>query len=168
MNTPEETRQQRFLALTDEHKGIIVKVCSSYALESHSFADLYQEVMANIWQGMESFRGEARMSTWIYRVALNTCIALHRSHRRHNVSAVGLDVAAELAAPEGADTARVHQLYEIIGRLEPVDRALILLWLDDRSYDEISDVMGFTKSNVATRLHRAKRQLASMAKDFIE
>lgn len=154
-------RQQRFLAMANEYKEVVARVCNVYASSTTPFADLYQEVMINLWQGMESWRGDAKLSTWIYRVAINTCITWHRRNRRHEMG-VSLDSVFEIADETDEMQASMAELYDLIGRLDPFDKALITLWLDEKSYEDISQVMGITKTNVATRLSRIRHKLANM------
>lgn len=156
-------RRERFIAIADEYAAVIAKVCSIYASASAPFADLYQEVMINLWTGLETYRGDSQLSTWIYRLAINTCITWHRRNRRHTSGAVPLDVCPEIADMSPDTTAECRELYELIGRLEPFDKALVTLWLDERSYDEIAAVLGISKANVATRLHRVKAKLTRLA-----
>lgn len=155
-------RQQRFLEIADAYKEVIAKVCSVYSSESAPFADLYQEVMINIWTGLETFRGDAKVSTWIYRLALNTCITWHRRNRRHSL---GINIDAGFDIPDTVDDkhTRIQELYRLIGKLDPFDKALITLWLDEKSYDEISSILGISKANVATRLHRVRSRLSALA-----
>lgn len=155
-------RRERFLEIADTYKMVIAKVCSVYASASAPFADLYQEVMVNVWNGLESWRGDARMSTWIYRLAINTCITWHRRNRRHVEGAVSLDFCPEIESePSAAD--EVAELYRLIAMLDPFDKALITLWLDERPYDEIAQITGISKANVATRLHRIREKLTKLA-----
>lgn len=155
-----DTRQQRFLQIADLYKEVIARVCSVYSSKSAPFADLYQEVMINIWLGLDSWRGEAKMSTWIYRLAINTCITWQRRNARHSANA-SID---EFDLPDPADErpAELAELYDLITRLNPLDKAIITLWLDERPYEEIAVVVGLTKTNIATRLHRIRARLAQM------
>ncbi len=158
------TRQQQFLKVADEYKEVIAKVCSVYCSESAPFADLYQEVMVSLWTGLDSFKGDAKLSTWIYRVAINTCITWTRRNRKHSFNLpieAGLDIP-DLTSDQGA---QIAQLYALISKLNDFDKALITLWLEDKSYDDISAILGITKSNVATRLHRIRTQLSKMANE---
>ena len=159
-----DARQQRFLEIADRYKEVIARVCSVYSSDSAPFADLYQEIMVNLWIGLESWRGEAKMSTWIYRLAINTCITWQRRNRRHS-DAVSLESIFDI--PDTADdtTHNLNELYSLIGRLDPFDKALITLWLDEKSYDEIAAVLGISKTNVATRLSRVKSKLSFMNGD---
>ncbi len=156
------TRRERFLELADRHKVVIAKVCSVYASPSAPFADLYQEVMLNLWSGMDSYAGAAKVSTWIYRLAINTCITWHRRNRRHVDGAVGLDSCPEIAAEQGS-VEEIRELYRLISLLEPFDKALLMLWLDEKPYGEIADITGISRANVATRLHRIREKLTKLA-----
>lgn len=156
-----DSRQKRFLEVADQYKEVIARVCSVYSSETAPFADLYQEVMINLWLGLESWRGDAKMSTWIYRIAINTCITWQRRYRRggHEISLDGI-----FDIPDTADDrmAAMHDIHALISRLNQFDKALITLWLEEKSYDEISQILGITKTNVATRLSRVREKLSSM------
>ena len=160
MSTP-SAEERRFLDLVEANRRLLYKICYMYATDGDHFNDLYQEVLANIWQGLATFRGDSAVSTWIYRVAINTCVSNCRSSARHRVGKVSLDEAAGLAGDDPSDsrTARIRQMYELISGLSAMDKALILMWLDEKSYDEISELTGISRSNVAVRLHRAKQKL---------
>lgn len=155
-------RQQIFLELADSYKDVIAKVCSVYASESAPFSDLYQEVMINLWTGLESFRGDAKVSTWIYRLAINTCITWHRRNKRHSLG-ISIDPGFDIADTPDDSTGRIKELYRLISQLEPFDKALVTLWLDEKPYDEISSILGISKANVATRLHRVRAKLSDLA-----
>ncbi len=155
----------RFLSLADEYKDVVAKVCSVYSSASAPFADLYQEVLANLWVGLDSYRGEAKASTWIYRIAINTCITWHRRNRRFSDNVVPLEGIQAPAVEDSATAAECRELYRLIGLLEPVEKAIVTLWLDEKSYEEIASVMGITKANVATRMHRIRAKLARLAQE---
>ncbi|MDE6289020.1 MAG: RNA polymerase sigma factor [Muribaculaceae bacterium] len=159
-----DDRRQYFLELADKYKSVIAKVCSVYSSASIPFADLYQEVMINLWSGLDSFRGDSKMSTWIYRLALNTCITMQRHSRRHHLDALPIEAGFDIPDNQG-DADELRTLYALIARLDPVVKALITLWLDEKSYDEISAIIGISKANVATRLFRAKQRLSHLAND---
>ncbi len=155
-------RQQQFLDLADKYKEVIAKVCSVYTSETAPFADLYQEVMINIWTGLDGFRGDAKASTWVYRIALNTCITWHRRNKRHSL---GVSIEAGFDIPDSSteSASDIAELYSLISKLDQFDKALITLWLDEKSYEEISAILGISKTNVATRLHRVKLRLTALA-----
>lgn len=160
MNSP---RQEKFLEIADRYKEVIARVCSVYASAAAPFADLYQEVMVNLWLGLESWRGEAKMSTWIYRLAINTCITWQRHNRRHSAT-VAIDDVFEFPDISEDKTGAIQELYALINRLDSFDKALITLWLDEKPYEEIAQVLGISKTNVATRLSRIRAKLAAFSK----
>lgn len=147
------------MAVVADNRRIIYKVCYMYASDTEHFNDLYQEVLANVWQGLDSFRGEARGSTWIYRVAINTCVSNFRLTSRHTSGRVGLDSLGDVAAPDDDHTDKLRQMYRLIAGLDRMEKALIMMWLDEKSYDEIADVTGLGRNTVATRLRRIKQKL---------
>jgi len=157
-----QNRQQQFLDLADKYKEVIAKVCSVYASETAPFADLYQEVMINIWTGLDSFRGDAKASTWVYRIALNTCITWHRRNKRHSLG-VSIEAGFDIPDRSAESASDIAELYSLISKLDQFDKALITLWLDEKSYEEISAILGISKTNVATRLHRVKSRLSALA-----
>ncbi|MCM1318100.1 MAG: RNA polymerase sigma factor [Bacteroides sp.] len=156
------SKEERFSGLVAAYGQVIAKVCYLYASKSAPADDLYQETLINLWQGIDSFRGQASVSTWIYRVALNTCISFRRRHGRHDAP-LPIESAVEVADDDSSaeHAAALREMYRLIGRLDPIDKAVVLLWLDERSYEEISEITGLSKANVATRLSRARTRLAN-------
>ncbi|MGM9851172.1 MAG: RNA polymerase sigma factor [Muribaculaceae bacterium] len=155
-------REQQFTALAETYKEVIAKVCSVYVSPIASFDDLYQEVLINVWQGLDSFRGEAKVSSWIYRTAINTCLTWHRRNAKHRQD-VGLDLISDIPVDDNSRTEQCRELYAMIATLEPLEKALVTLWLDEKSYAEISEITGLSKANVATRLHRIREKLIKKA-----
>ncbi len=143
----------RFMDLLARHRQLIYKVCYLYATDTEHFKDLCQEVMINMWTGLKSAE-----STWIYRVALNSCVSFYRKHRPRGIN-VDVDQAIEIEADDGSHTEQLREMYRLIGSLGKVDKAIVLLWLEDCSYDQIADIVGMTRANVASRLHRIKQRL---------
>lgn len=123
--------------------------------------DLFQETLVNMWKGIDSFREESKISTWIYRVALNTCLLQERKKKRE-VPKVPLSMNVNFFEDEDAKVAQVRQLHQRIGKLGLVDRAIVMLWLEGSSYDEIGAVMGISAQNVGVKLYRIKEQLKKM------
>lgn len=153
--------EQIFNTTIELYDPMIKRVCRTYANAYVTVDDLYQEVMATVWLGLKSFRGKSSMSTWIYRVCINTCISYLRRHCRqqYNLSIDSLDTPfPELedkdASAENAENAEV--LKYLIGRLKPLDKAILMMWMDERSYSEISDVTGLSLSAVGVRLNRIR------------
>ncbi len=130
-----------------------------YASDRHEADDIFQEVLINLWRGLPSFRADSSERSWVYRVSLNTCLSFKRKKR---VSTVSLDIAPEVFEPESELGHQTEILHQRISRLEPMDRALVLLWLESMSYDEISAIMGISPKSVGVRLIRIKEKLKKM------
>ncbi len=151
----------QFVEMIRKNEGVIYKVASFYVDKDHPISDLYQEVVLNLWRAFPSFRGESKYSTWIYRIALNTCISFYRRSKR-NVTYV--DISMDI--PEVVDNnEEIQELYRLINRLGKIERALVLLYLDDKSYKEIAEITGLTTTNVATKLSRIKDKLKKMSNE---
>lgn len=154
--------ESAFIALVEEHKRIIYKVCYVYAADKENLNDLYQEVVINLWKAYPRFRGECAASTWVYRIGLNTCISFFRkSKSRPEVVPITVDL--EAFADEEDKTASLRELYRMINSLGQLERALILLWLEERSHQEIADIIGISRNNVAVRLNRIREKLKAMS-----
>ncbi len=166
-STSEEnsTIEQDFMSVIREYERVIYKVCYLYANPNAPLHDLYQDVVLNLWRAYPKFRQECKISTWIYRIALNTCISFFRKEK--NVpEIVSLTPATEWVA-EGHDPMHdmLKQLYQMINQLGQLDKSLILLYLEDKSYEEIAEITGLTITNVATKLSRIKDRLKKMKKE---
>lgn len=156
--------QQKFQALVDAHRGIVFKVCRAYCRNAADRDDLAQEIIIALWESFERFDDRrAQFSTWMYRVALNTAISFARketTRRRHVIDAdqrvmiEAVDDAASQAA-----VVDIGPLYGFIERLDPLNKALILLYLDDKSHAEIAEVLGISVSNVGTRISRLRQTM---------
>lgn len=154
--------EKEFIDLIRNNERLIYKVCSFYASDDLPLADLYQESVINLWTGYPKFRGESSVSTWIYRVALNTCISGLRKEKRtpKGISVAGLNEVL----PDLKDmTEEINEMYRLINRLKTVEKAIVLLWLEEKTYQEIADIMGLTVCNVATKLKRSKNKLKEMS-----
>ncbi|MGC4072224.1 MAG: sigma-70 family RNA polymerase sigma factor [Nibricoccus sp.] len=144
------------------HKGILFKVVHAYAFEHADRQDLFQEVAVQVWRSVDAFRGESAVSTWMYRVALNTAMTWTRKQSRHQRREQSLDEAGDLLITmpaEGRDP-RVEWLYQQIAQLKDIDRSVALLLLDGFSYKEIAAVTGLTESNIGVKINRIKSALA--------
>lgn len=155
----ERERQERFLDLVQAHQGAIRKVAATYARSPQDREDLFQEIVLQLWRSCDSFRGDAAFSTFLYRVALNTALmSLRRRYRRPEVDAgAALD---QFATPPTAERDEdVERLYGAIRQLGALDRAIVLLHLEERGYDEIAAITGLSKGNVSVRLVRVRERL---------
>lgn len=156
--------EQEFARIIREHKATIYTVCYMFSKDKEEVEDLFQEALIALWRGFEKFRGECNIRSWIYRVSLNTCISAERKKRRR-ADAVRLDMDINLFSDTDDDSRQVQMLRERIGRLGVFDRAIILLWLENLSYEEIGAIVGITAKNVSVRLVRIREQLKNMSND---
>ena len=144
-----------------EHKNTIYTVCFMFSKDSDEVNDLFQEVTINLWKGFESFEGKSNIDTWIWKVSFNTCIDQERKKKR--TSSIPLSMGIDLFNDKDDDTRQVKMLYDRIHRLKPFDRAIVLLWLENMSYEEIAAIVGITVKNVSVRLYRIKEELKQMS-----
>ncbi len=149
--------EQQFTKTVTEHKSTIYTVCYMFSQDADEVNDLFQEVLVNLWKGFESFEQRSDIRTWIYRVALNTCISLDRKKRRQATARLSMDI--NLFEDRDEDTRQVDLLHKRIAQLQPFDRAIVLLWLENLPYDEIGQIVGITAKNVSVRLYRIREQL---------
>ena len=147
-----------FTQLVREHKSTIYTVCYMFSKDEEEVNDLFQETLINMWKGIDSFREESKISTWIYRVALNTCLLQERKKKRQ-VPKVPLTMDVNFFEDHSANATQVRQLHQRIGKLGLVDRALVMMWLEGMSYDEIGAVMGISAQHVGVKLFRIKEML---------
>ncbi|CAN5517498.1 sigma-70 family RNA polymerase sigma factor [soil metagenome] len=149
-------RKPDFEALVQEHRGILYKVCRAYAHTADDREDLAQEITVQLWRAFKGFDARYRFSTWMYRIALNVAISFSRretTRKRHTLSS---DERLLTVADESAPSADVALLNRFIEGLEPLNRALILLYLDGYDHAEIAETLGITATNVATKISRLK------------
>ena len=151
--------KEKFVQTVREHKGTIYTVCYMFSKDTDEVNDLYQGFLMNLWRGFGSFEGKSDIRTWIYRVALNTCISIDRKKKRKPVR---LNMDIDLYEDTDTDTRQVRMLYNRISRLGPFDRAIILLWLDNIPYEEIGEIVGISAKYVSVRLLRIKEELRKM------
>ena len=155
------SKEQKFEKLVKDYKNTIYTVCYMFSKDTDEINDLFQNILINLWSGFEDFRGEAKLETWIWKVALNTCISDERKKKRKGEK-VSLDLAIDLFADNDKDTKQIQQLYARINQLELMERAIVLLWLDNLSYDEIAAIIGISVKNVSVKLLRIKKKLIQM------
>lgn len=139
---------------------MIVKICFGYAGTKAELDDLHQDALINIWQSLVRFRGDSSVKTWVYRVTLNTCVSTVR-RRRESPESDRLELYNVIDDSEERRR-MVAEMHECIALLSPVDKAIVLAWLDEFSYDEIAEMVGMPRNTVATRLRRAKEKLKNM------
>lgn len=155
-------QEQKFRTLLQDHSGIIAKICHVYTDNVEDFNDFYQEVALQLWRSYQSFRGDSQLSTWVYRVALNVCLSQIKKAKKKKVLEQPEAIAEYTFATAGhepVNSEQVNKLYAAIRQLKEVERALILLFLEEKSYKEISEIMGISVNLVGVRLSRIKQQL---------
>ena len=153
--------EHEFEKMVREHRGTIYTVCYMFSTDKDEVADLFQEILINLWRGSGTFKGDSALNSWIWKVALNTCITSERKKKRGpRTEPLSLDI--DLFDDSAEDTRQISLLRERISKLGPFDRAIVLLWLENLSYEEIGQIVGITPSNVSVRLVRIKEQLKKM------
>ena len=152
--------ESKFAQTIKQNKSTIYTVCYMFSKDADEVNDLFQEAVINLWRGFEGFESRSNVKTWIYRVALNTCISIDRKKRRTSNEPLSMDINLFEDHDEGSR--QVAMLHERISCLQPFDRAIVLLWLENLSYEEIGQVVGISTTAVATRLYRIKEQLKQM------
>ena len=157
------TLERQFAQTVAEHKSTIYTVCYMFSQDADEVNDLFQEVLIHLWKGFDSFEHRSDIRTWIYRVALNTCISLDRKKRRSATARLTMDI--NLFEDRDEDTRQVDMLHKRISKLQPFDRAIVLLWLENLPYEEIGQIVGITAKNVSVRLFRIREQLKQMSND---
>jgi RNA polymerase sigma-70 factor (ECF subfamily) len=157
--------ESEFIGLLKEHQKIIYKVCNLY-MQSHADRDdLFQEITLQAWKAYGNFRGDSKFSTWLYRVALNTAITFYRKEKKNIV--FNVETVPELSENYiDPIEEKMKAMYKAIGELSKIDKAIVMLYLEDYSYAEISDVVGITANNVAVKMNRIKIKLKEETKKY--
>lgn len=154
--------EKEFVALINLHRGLIYKVCHLYGRDRGDQEDLFQEIVLQIWKAFPTFRNESRITTWMYRIALNTAISYFRKEKRMPGSQTLS--SQELQMPDLDTNEDLEILHQAIQHLTQVEKAMIILYLDEKSYQEIADIMGITLSNVGVKINRIKTKLEKIVK----
>ena len=155
-------KDQEFTRLIRDNKGIIYKICNSYCTDKGDRDDLAQEIIYNLWKSFNNFNAAFKFSTWMYRIALNVAISFYRQEKKfknHASVPEGLIVFEQTQEDKTEVEKNLELLQGFINELKEVDKAIILLYLDDRSHREIAEITGFTETNVATKINRVKDKL---------
>ena len=154
-----KTTEKDFSRIVKQHKSTIYTVCYMFSKDADEVNDLFQEVLINLWKGFTSFQGRSDLSTWIWRVSLNTCISCERKKK---LDTVPLSMEINLFEDQDEDSQQIQLLHKRIHQLKPFDRAIVLLCLENLSYEEIGQIVGISTKNVSVRLVRIKEQLKKM------
>ncbi len=156
--------EKEFENVIGQYKANLYMICYMYAKDKDEANDFFQETLIRLWQGFSQFRGESNINTWLSRICINTCISSLRKKKKHRET-IPLTIDMELLEESNESGKQLAQMYRLINRLGVLDKALILLWLDNMSYADIAEVMGLTVSNVSVKLMRIREKLKGMAKD---
>lgn len=156
--------EQDFVEQLEKHQNIVHKVCRLYTNNYDAHNDLFQEITIQLWKNYPKFRGDAKFSTWMYRVALNTAISLYRKSTRTVKTQDITDFAYKIKATDYDDTEeqQLKALYKAIHKLNDIDKALIFLYLEDKPYKEISETLGISSVNARVKMNRAKEKLKNI------
>ncbi len=155
--------KEKFIALVDQNKKIIYKVCNLYCKQADSRDDLAQEITLQLWRAFPSYDANYKLSTWMYRIALNVAISFYRQEKRRIKNAMPQENEIFMLASDENEIhekeSTITQLHQYIAQLDDLNKSIMLLLLEEYSYKEIADIVGITESNVATKINRIKQSL---------
>lgn len=159
---------EHFLSIFEDNTGIVIKISRAFTNTSHDREDLINDIALELWKSFEKFKGNSKISTWIYRVALNTSMNYKRKKKKDSLFYSINDFKKDEIIPwlveqEQENSSELELLYNCIDELNEINKAIILLYLDGNSHDEISEIMGISKTNVGTRISRIKEQIKNLA-----
>ena len=157
-------KEHQFELLVRQHKRTIYTVCYMFSHNKTEIDDLFQEILIRLWNGFDHYEGRSSAQTWVYRVALNTAINQDKKER-HRIETIPLTVDIDPYEDDDPSSQQIRELYNLISRLDLIDRSLVLLWLEGVSYDEIGAIIGITPNNVGVKLARIKEKLVNMSKN---
>lgn len=158
-------RKKEFIQIIKQNEGIIYKISKVYAKDKEDQKDLYQEIIYQLWKSFDSFKGKSKISTWMYRIALNTSITfLNKKKKKGNQVSIDFELLNRVDEYDHVKEERINTLYTLIKNLNIIEKGIILLFLEGKSYDEIAVVTGFTTTNVGTRIGRIKQKLKDQIK----
>lgn len=158
-----EIAEQEFSRLVKENRNAIFTCCYMFSKDKEEVDDLFQEVLIKLWKGFKSFRGDCNISSWVWKISLNTCISYCR--KKASKPVVPLSLHTDFFPEDDSEIKQIKALNRRINKLGVMDRALILLWLDNMTYEEIGSIMGITPNNVSVKLVRIKEKLKSMKEE---
>lgn len=158
--------QNEFIRLIQQHKAMLHKVCNVYCQNEFDRQDLFQEIVIQLWKSFPKFRGEAKFSTWLYRIALNTAISDLRRQKRNIILSDPdqLPVDIEDVRSYHQKEERFQQLYMAISQLTEIEKAIIMLYLEDKNYDEMEEILGIAQNNLRVKVNRIKEKLRKLTK----
>ena len=163
--TPQK-QEADFVTLLEENKNIIHKICRLYTESEAEHKDLFQEISIQLWRSFDRFEGKSKFSTWMYRVGLNTAITIYRKEKKRIDTYILNDEISRIEVDQYDPVIdeKLNWLYQKIEKFSEIDKALVLLYLEDKRYDEIADTLGITAVNARVKMNRIKQRLKKMIK----
>ena len=162
----DQDKEKEFESAIVEFGALIAKICYYFSVDTNEFNDLRQEVLYNIWRGWDKFRNDSKVSTWIYRISFNTCVSYTRKETKKKKE-ISLDAIIDLPAEEeNSKLEKYNAMHKLIRQLSYEERVIILLWLDEKPYEEISELMGIPRNTIAVKIKRIKDKLIKMSKNI--
>ena len=157
-----DRKELEFTRMVKEQKNNIYTVCMMFAEDGIPVDDLVQQTLINLWQGYDGFKGKSSPGTWVWKVAMNTCISARKKEKKHSKGRSDLDISSIDIEVAPKEDRQIKMLHDRIAKLGVFDRAIILLWLEDLSYEEIGEIVGIEPNAVGVRLVRIREQLKNM------
>ncbi len=161
--------KEKFVQIITANQNLIYKICNSYCSDQEIKKDLEQEILMQLWQSFKRFDGRVKITTWMYKIALNTAISYYRKNSKQSVRKVDIDTSI-ISIPDIEYDYQIDEkisvLYKIIERQSKMDKALVLLYLDNQKHSEISAILGISESNVATKINRIKKSLKKQISNY--
>ncbi|MET3536476.1 RNA polymerase sigma factor [Chryseobacterium limigenitum] len=153
--------ERTFIQFLKENQRIVHKICRIYTNNEQDHEDLFQEITIQLWKSFPGFKGDAKFSTWMYRVALNTAITLFKKPKKRDLQHAEVDISSLKIEYEiyEDDEHKLKKMYKAIYELSDIEKALIMMYLEDKSYREISEILGITEGNARVKMNRAKNNL---------
>ncbi len=157
----EKEKNKQFQNLIEQHQGILFKVARTYCQQEEDRQDLIQEIQIQIWRSLDKYNDKYQISTWMYRISLNVAISFYRKNTKRHENTISLnEQVSEIKEIESTEKEeQLNQLMSFIYKLNNLDKALMLLYLESKTHIEIADILGISKSNVGTKIGRIKEKM---------
>lgn len=158
--------QNEFIVLVNQHRGMLYKVCNLYCSSEYDKQDLFQEIVIQLWKAYPRFRGDSKFGTWLYRIALNTAISDLRKQKKHIQSVEPDQLPTEIQDIQynKDKEEKLQQLYRAIHQLPEIERGIVMLYLEDKSYEEMEEILGINQNNLRVKMNRIKEKLRKLTK----
>jgi len=160
--------EKEFIKHISQHELMLYKVCRVYAYSDADRQDLFQEIVIQLWKAYPKFKGDSKISTWLYRVALNTAISGLRKKKNivKSYEPTSMPEPAGEHSPEYSEEERMQQMYHAIEQLNEVEKALVMLYMEDRPYEEMEEILGLSQGNLRVKMNRIKEKLRQLTKNY--